>query len=406
MRTYLKPGLALALAAGAMALSAAPASATICPGGTSPTSTNDPLLDYCVVPSAHGPNIYRSFTLALGPELYFRMDDPVGSPTMAGYGVLPDGEFKNAQDSGPIGIADDNNTAREFYGESGYGYINGIDAPNWNGFSPYGNYTMVAWIYQPTLTEGAIMQFGRGGGLYIDSSYRVVFRNGDDYTTPSAPISASQWYLVVGVKQGSSLRLFVRQSPTSPTYFTPTPQGTGTSIYRPEGQPTFYVGYSEFGPRWFYGSIDEVAYFKKALTTDEISRLFYADPPPDPSVMNVRYKVDEPTNTGPGGSASAGGGGGSSPSTGGGTFGDNSSNPGNSAAKPSKALVAARNTVKSLTKLLKKFNRELAQLKREVASRKAIKGAEKAIRDVKRQLKKAKAKVKVLEHRAKSKRPR
>ena len=62
---------------------------------------------------------------------------------------------------------------------------------------------------------------------------------------------ANRWYMIAATKTGTTLRLWVQQSPTSLTPFNFTPTGTGTSLYRPEGQPTFYVGYSEFGPGWF-----------------------------------------------------------------------------------------------------------------------------------------------------------
>lgn len=359
--------LAVGVVAAASAALAPSTSATICPSGISPTSTNDPLLDYCVT-SAQGSNIYRTFTLGYNPAMYFRMDDAIGAQTMAGYGALPDGEYKNGQDSGPIGIADDNNTAREFQGENGYGYINGVEAPNFNGGSPYGDYTMLAWIFMPTPQPGAIMQFGRAGGLYVNGTNQVVFRNGDEATAPSATtISASTWYLVAGVKQGTALRLYVKQSPTTPTYFTPAPSATGSSSYRPEGQPTFYVGYSDSGGApWFKGSIDEVAYFKDDLTTDQLAMLFYADPPPDPSAMNIR---EFPTPPGAGEPA---------------------------VAAPVTALGKARARVRALNQLLRGVNRQIRQLIREVAPRKELVAARKAAKQISRQLAKARKRAKAL----------
>ncbi len=40
-----------------------------------------------------------------------------------------DGEYKNDQDSGPVGISGDGDRARDFFGAGGYGYVNGIAAP-------------------------------------------------------------------------------------------------------------------------------------------------------------------------------------------------------------------------------------------------------------------------------------
>lgn len=376
-----------ALAGAALfALSASPASATVCPPGTTPVTDSDVLLAYCV-DSGPGDTIFRNFVRGHNPTLYFRMNDPAGSQVMDGDDTRPDGEYKNRQDSGPIGIADDGDTAREFFGDSGYGYINGIDAPNWNGSSPYGSYTMLAWIYMPTPQSGAIMQFGRGGGLFVNGDRKVVFRNGDDWTTPSTTtITANKWFMVAAVKESSSLRLWVQESPSSLTPFNFTPAATGTSLYRPEGQPTFYVGYSEFGTApgtvgpnyaeaipWFKGSIDEVVYLKKALTTTQLALLFYADPAPDPSVMNVRKFTTGPAAPGADPVAAP------------------SKRP--AAAKPktprAKAIAAAKAKVATLTKLKRKVRKQLKQLVKSHAAPKKLAAARKVVAQVTKQLKRA-----------------
>src|SRR5437764_1676 len=65
---------------------------------------------------------------------------------------------------------------------TGYGYVNGIDAPNWHGSSPYGNYTMEGWFKLGTgITNAGILEFGRAGSVYV-SAKTVYLRNGDDVT--------------------------------------------------------------------------------------------------------------------------------------------------------------------------------------------------------------------------------
>src|SRR3954454_6807015 len=132
----------LAVAALVLSLPATPASAMVCPSGVSGVY----YVVYCV---ASGGHYFQQFTESWLPTLYYRMNDAAGSAVLASdpgaYYPLPnpiDGEYKNGQDSGPIGIADDGDRARTFFGSSGYAYINGVDAPNFHGSQPYGNYTM------------------------------------------------------------------------------------------------------------------------------------------------------------------------------------------------------------------------------------------------------------------------
>src|SRR3954447_23238512 len=274
----------LAAAALAVAMPAAPASAMVCPSGVSGVY----YVVYCV---ASGGHYFQQFTESWLPTLYYRMNDAAGSSIMASdpgtYYPLTnpiDGEYKNGQDSGPIGVADDGDRARQFFGSTGYAYINGVSAPNWHGSQPYGNYTMEAWIYRSDHGDGTIMEFGRAGSVYI-SGDSVYFQNGDDVTTSGIPVNINQWYMVIAEKSANHLYLFVQASPSTPTACNPT-QVSGSSLYRPEGAPTFYVGYgNQSGVGWFNGAIDEVVYFTRALTQFEYCAQYYADPVPDGSTM-------------------------------------------------------------------------------------------------------------------------
>src|SRR4051794_21372444 len=98
-----------------LAISASPASASICPAGT------DPLSDYCSSTAN-----YASLVSGDEPLAWYRLNDAVNATTMAdSSGNLHDGEYKNGQDSGPTGISGDGNKSRDFWGESGYGFVNG-----------------------------------------------------------------------------------------------------------------------------------------------------------------------------------------------------------------------------------------------------------------------------------------
>ena len=73
-----------------------------------------------------------------GPLAYYRLGD--GDQTMRdSSGNGHDGEYKNDTDSGPTGISADGDHARDFFGAGGYGYANGITAPQFSS-------TMAAWV--------------------------------------------------------------------------------------------------------------------------------------------------------------------------------------------------------------------------------------------------------------------
>jgi hypothetical protein len=356
----------------ALAFGAAPAAATICPGGT------DPLSDYC----SATPN-FAALIAADNPESWFRMSDGTGSDVMDDTSPNNhDGQYKNRQESGPVGVSADGNNARFFWGESGYGFINGIPGPG-NG---YLSYTLEAWFYATDTdaaplvhNDGTIAQFGGGPSLYILSN-SIRFRNGNDVVLWPGTFQDNAWYHVVGRKSGTTLNLFVNKSPSSPTPFDYTP-ATGSSTYLPNGSPTFYVGYGEHAP-WFHGALDEVAFYDYALTDDQIAYHFYADPAPEGAIA-------KPADPAPASSTSAS----SSPKPRP-TFSDNSSN----AAARAKAakLKAGKADVKRLKGVVAKTRRWLGSLRYNHAPAKAIAKARAQLKRYTAQLKRARAKVKSL----------
>jgi hypothetical protein len=388
MHTSIRNRLGLALGAGAAALAfaAAPASASVCPPGwTGPV--------YCYPAGSFFTKMFAS-----GPEAWYRLGDASGAQVMTdSSGNGHHGEYKNGQDSGPVGISADGDFARSFWGQSGYGFANGIAAPGQD--NHYLNYTVEAWFYQadtngdPTIhDDGTIMQFGGGAAIYIKSN-TIRFRNGPfDEVVSFSPFLDNKWYMVVGRKTGSHLDFWLRASPTTPVGFYPLlTDGTGTSTYSPGGQPTFYVGYGEYAP-WFRGAIDEVAYFRKSLSTVDIADHFYADPPPDGRLDLRAPGSAQPASSG----ASAGTSGGT-----GTTFSGNSSNP---ASKPVTAASAARAAklkkakaeVKRINGLVAKTKKWIGSLNHHFAPLKVIKKAEAKLKSLKKQLTRAKAKVKSL----------
>jgi hypothetical protein len=382
--------VAAAVAALAMLVHAAPSRATICPSGTV-------VPEYCVLT----PN-FSTLILGDNPIGYFRMDDPSGASTMANFAPgRPDGEYKNGQDSGPVGVSADGDTARDFWGTDGYGYVNDLPAPG-NGYT---SYTVEAWFRladtdgNPNVVDdGTIVQFGRGAAIYIQDGL-LTFRNGDDVAVDvTTQVKDETWYMVVGRKSGGNIALYVNESPSSPTPFQSTSTAHTTSTYLPYGSPTFYVGYGEYAP-WFDGAIDEVAYFQYALPIASIAQHFYADPAPPTSTMAHHVASGSSAAPAPAGSSSAG------------TFSANSSTPAAAksperkpAAKRS-PLAVAKTQVKQLTAQLTKAKAKLRALKRHHAKKRTIAAAERQVRALTKKLAKAKARVKSLRPKKRSPKP-
>jgi hypothetical protein len=385
-------GLAF-LAAGALAGIGAPgASATICPGSPAyvPGDPNQPVGVgmYCVF---SGNAFYRDVTRTAGPNLYFRLGDGAGTSVMTGDNGLTSGEYKNAQASNPIGIADDGDAARHFYGSSGYGYVNGIDAPNFHGSSPYGNYTMEAWFRLDSgVTDGAILEFGRAGQVFV-SSKTVYFKNGDDstggITIPDANLN--NWHFVVATKCGNRLTLQLQMSTQDPfVWWQPDRFGgvaTGTSTYRPEGQPTFYVGYSNLNNApWFEGSLDEAAYFRYCVGYTVLFNQYEDDPVPDPSTMVAGGPV-----------------GGTTPATGTAASHPKPTKPG--PLTKAQRIKALKLQIKSLGFNVRRLKIAYTQLAIHGASKTKLKHAKAAIAKVEAQLAKAKKALKTLQAKPKPK---
>ena len=80
---------------------------------------------------------------------------------------------------------------------------------------------------------------------------------------------------VVGVWDGTSIHIYVNGEL----------QASAEATRRPSSSSTFYVGFGEIAP-WFKGSLDEVAYYGKALTPGRILEHFLADPPPPAESMD------------------------------------------------------------------------------------------------------------------------
>jgi hypothetical protein len=222
---------------------------------------------------------FADIFLTDSPIAYYRLGDPVGSLMADVSGNHRDGEYKNDQDSGPVGIAGDGDHARRFFGAGGYGYANGIAAPRFQS-------TLEAWVNPDDTRDQAIVGHGDAGELDIRGGL-FTFRHMDTTVTAHLGPTPGHWTQVVGVWDGVTLSIYVDGEL----------HGSVEATKRPSSTSTFYVGYGELAP-WFKGSIDEVAYYGTALTPARVYQHFLADPPPAATTA-VTTDPSGPTTTTP-----------------------------------------------------------------------------------------------------------
>lgn len=203
-------------------------------------------------------DIYR----ADSPIAYYRLGDTADAMADAS-GNGRDGEYKNYQQSGPVGISGDGDTARLFWGDSGYGFSNGVAAARYQS-------TIEAWVNPDDARDQSIGGLSWSDELYIQGG-RFVYRHLDDTVTADVGPTPGVFTQVVGVWDGAYLLIYVDGVLHG--------SGTPAAGVSSAGGGTFYVGFGTQEP-WFKGALDEVAYYDTALTPDRVLQHFLADPPP------------------------------------------------------------------------------------------------------------------------------
>jgi hypothetical protein len=208
------------------------------------------------------------------PVGYWRLGDASASSTIVDASTRHrDGEFKNGQQSSPLGISADTDRSRVFFGSSGYGFVRDVPSP------PEHAYTMEAFVSPSAAGSMMVMQHGGGGALLIDRSGHFAFRQTDTTATASAITAVpGQWYHVVGRWDGFRARIDVRRWHADHLAFDST-FAEADSARGPIGTPTLYIGFGDQAP-WCKCALDEVAYYFTALSDRHVLEHFYADPPP------------------------------------------------------------------------------------------------------------------------------
>ncbi len=196
------------------------------------------------------------------PLAYYRLGDPAGDLMKDSGPAGRHGTYKNGQESGPVGISGDGDHARRFFGAGGYGLLSGIPAPKLSS-------TLEAWVNPDDSGNASIAGHGDAGELFIKDG-RFGFRHMGQAVTADVGPAPGSFTQVAGVWDGVNLMIYVDGKL----------RGVTPESKRPGSSSTFYVGYGQIEP-WFRGSIDEVAYYDRALSGDRILQHFLADPPPD-----------------------------------------------------------------------------------------------------------------------------
>jgi hypothetical protein len=295
------------------------------------------------------------------PIAYYRLDDT--DDVMADFsGHDNDGEYKNWQASEPFGISGDDNFARAFFGEGGYGYVNGLA-------DPQHSHTLGAWVKFDTTDDAEILDHGYEAGLYLKDGHFVYRMMGASVTDPGPAVVAGQWYLVIGRWASGHIQLWTATG-TPSIHTLPTMVAEGFQPRKPTAESTFYVGYGQDGP-WLRGVMDEVFYYDSALSTDHINELWLADPPAE-----GKRAVTADTA---GGAATP-----AKPTQGSASSSNADSPKAGSRAAAAKAKAKAK--VKRLTRKLTAANKALAKLKRQVASRAKVRAAQAKVKSLQKRL--------------------
>jgi hypothetical protein len=216
---------------------------------------------------------YASLLLGTSPDLYLRFSEPAGSTTVANAGSL--GASGNGTVNGAtLGIEgprppqysgfEPNNTAIRF--SSGYVSVPGSIMNNRNAF------TFAGWI-RPTATQANrtglwgqndCVEFG-----FITASQIQIWTPGGGSLTVNYTFPLNEWHHVVAVGNGTSLKIF----------FDGVLQGTGGSATTSYGSSSYNFnigggGVFDASGNQFIGDIDEVAVWFRALSDDEVAKIY------------------------------------------------------------------------------------------------------------------------------------
>lgn len=182
------------------------------------------------------------------------------------------GNALNGTSTGGFGASGKLNTSLYF---TSSGYVDFTAPPQLDITGPM---TVSAWIYASGLPSGPAVVVkkntaGDNAGYSLEygaGGMRFYVHSGSWVSTPSAPISPDTWHYIVGVYTGTELQIF---SDGSLVGSTPLTGALDSSVGGSLNLARDPANASDFS-RYWYGSIDEVAIFNRALDSTEVAAFY------------------------------------------------------------------------------------------------------------------------------------
>jgi hypothetical protein len=217
-------------------------------------------------------SVYSDFVLALGPRGYWRLNDASGNPQDASGNGYHMTSATNLSYSQTGALINDSDKAVAWNGSSSYSLIpSACLNPDYNS-----DFTIVFWVMTTSNTLNDIIMEKWGAG-----DTRVPFNikeNGDGTLKCSrwdgtyspecytGQMEDGAWHFVVYRKSGSELRAL--------TDATLGVAATDTCVAAMTNTATVRVGIKSGSTNLWAGTMDEIAYFNKALTWDQCTTMY------------------------------------------------------------------------------------------------------------------------------------
>lgn len=249
---------------------------------------------------------YQQLVQAKSPAVYLRFNEPAYTapdpgtyPLAVNLGSLStdaDGHYQPGSTPGLPGVPytgiAGSNRATGFGPEAG-GYIDMGTSPSLDFTGPF---TIVTW-FKTAPTDSRFQSFiGKGDGSWRagidgDGFARFAFGSNPD-ATGTANLNDAKWHQLSGVYDGANLYLYIDGLLDNTTAAPNGVGGSGNSVLI--GTVPDYIN-----DRVFKGSMDEVAVFGSALTSDQIQQLYLSAnvPPRITQQPPATVSADEGTTT-------------------------------------------------------------------------------------------------------------
>jgi hypothetical protein len=211
------------------------------------------------------PSSYEQTIVGDAPGGYWRLNETTGSTAVKTAGAANNGTYTNVT----LGVAGlltgAGNTAASFSGNNSRVRISSNSA-----VSSSSRISVEAWIKPTALPSGSTVHtiVGKSSSYLLQfEGSRLEFSIQQTFSrrrvqAPAGAIAVGGTYHVVGVYDGSALRLYVNGVQVA--------QSSRTGSIRTNSNP-LYIGSSNGSSQFFRGTIDEVAVYTTALTATQVT---------------------------------------------------------------------------------------------------------------------------------------